>query len=156
LAARAVSATVIVAALSLCLPGCMTPREKMQETRERQSLVLNLAEILPKVSLAQGEDTWLLEMWRSGTQSVTVLMLPGDAVLERRYHETHDLTVVCVRGNAIVEVEGERQLARPPACVFLPRLTAYKILPHESGVDFAALLIYSPPFDGKDCFLLGE
>ena len=150
-AARHILRMAIAATLFLCQTGCMTAREKMQEVEERRDAVVDLSEILPRVPLAEGEGSWLLELERSDTQSVSVLMLEEGSALESRYHETHDLTIICVRGNAIVEVEGERRLARPHAFVFLPRLHAYKILPHGNEGDFVALLVFSPPFDGKDC-----
>jgi len=150
-AARSVLGMAIAATLFLCLTGCTTAREKMQGAEGRKDAVVDLPAILPRVSLAEGEGSWLLELERSDTQSVSVLMLQEGSVLESRYHETHDLTIICVLGNAIVEVEGERHLARPPAFVFLPRLHTYKILPHENEGDFVALLVFSPPFDGKDC-----
>ena len=134
----------------------MSAREKMQETSERGALALNLSEVLSKVRLAEGEDVWFAELQRSDTQSVTVLLLARDAVLETRYHEGHDLTILCAQGNAIVEVEGVRHAVRPPAFVFVPRLHAYKILPHRTETDFVAILVYSPPFDGEDSHRVKE
>ena len=146
----------ILTALFLWLPACMSARERMQETRQSGDVVLSLSEVLSRVRLAEGEDFWFGELQRSDTQSLLAFVLAKDAVLETGYHKEHDLTMLCVRGNAIVEVEGERHLVRPPASVFIPRLHAYKILPHETEVDFVALLVFSPPFDGKDRHLVQE
>ena len=85
-----------------------------------------------------------------------MLGLASDAVLRERYHREHDLTIVCLAGSAIVKIERARTFVEAPACVVVPRLHSYSIVPHGAEADFVALLVYSPPFDGLDEVLAGD
>jgi mannose-6-phosphate isomerase-like protein (cupin superfamily) len=136
--------------------GCQGERRRMQASRRPRNTVLQLAEVLSEVGL-QGTRKASCTGWeRSESQSLHLLQIRKDALLTERYHEEHDLTLLCVSGNAIVEVEGERHFVEPPTAVFVPRLYAYRILPHRSEKDFVALAVYSPPFGGEDVVLIGE
>ena len=108
------------------------------------------------LELEGDEDYSLKKATRTDAQSILLLRVARDAVLRARYHEEHDLTIVCLVGSAIVEVEEQRSFLEPPAAVVVPRLQAYKILPHKTEADFVALLVYSPPFDGMDVRLAEE
>ncbi len=125
----------------------------MQELRRPRNTVLQLSELPPTLKLEEGRASSFRLCERSETQSVHLLQLRKDAVLNERYHRHHDLTLLCVAGSAIVQVEGERDFVQSPAAVFIPRLRAYKIIPHETETEFAALMVYSPPFDGEDLVL---
>ena len=140
----------------LCLPSCMTEREKMQEIRQVGSVVLDASEDVLKLQLSTGSDSALAQWNRSDTQGVCVLRLAAGAILEKRYHKLHDLTVFCASGNAVVEIEGQRYIIEPRDCVFIPRLQAYRILTSQGEDDFVAWLVYSPPFDGQDSELVKD
>jgi len=140
----------------LCAPGCRSPREIMQETRRPRNRVFNAAEMLPKIRLEAGKEASFLEWERTDTQSFHVLQLAPDAVLDERFHENHDLSLMCISGSAIVEVEGERHFVEPPTVVVIPRLRAYRILPHRTEKEFVALMVFCPPFGGEDWVLRGD
>jgi len=147
----------LLAMLAACLlGGCMSRREIMQERSEPRNTVLDAAAVLDGIRLQEGENSWFGEWEDTGTQSIYVLLLAPNAQLGSRYHGAHDLTLVCLAGSAIVEVEQERTFLEPPACVSVPRLTAYRIIPHRSNGDFAALAIFSPRFDGRDVKVLDQ
>ncbi len=141
---------------AVCVAGCMSEREIMLETRGPHSTVISAQAILQGAELAEGESSFYGLAAGTGTQSVYVLRLAGDAVLQERHHGEHDLTIVCVAGSAIVEIEEERSVMEAPACIVVPRLHNYRIVPHGGEVDFMALLVYSPPFDGDDMVLAGD
>ena len=141
------AALLLIAAVFLCLAGCASQREMMQERRRPRNRILDVAQALQQMGLSAEQD-YSFTLWeRCDGQSIHLLQLAKDAVLGARYHKDHDLTLLCVGGSAIVEIEGERQFARPLTAVVVPRLCAYKIIPHESESPFVALLIYSPPWD---------
>ena len=144
------------AAALLALAGCMSPREIMLESRRPRNSVIELSQLPPGVALAEGEKSKLALLERSGTQSLHALLLARDAMLTKRYHMRHDVTLVCLAGNAVVEVEGERQAISPPTAVVIPRLYSYKIVPHRTEEDFVGVMIFSPPFDGEDWVLMEE
>ncbi len=148
------TALLVSAAAILAAAGCASPRERMQATRRPRNTLLEPAKLAQEVPLTDPKGASFLLWDRSQTQSLHLLQLGRDAVLDERYHERHDLTLLCVSGSAIVEVEKERHFVRPPAAVLVPRLYAYKIIPNDPENEFVALAVYSPPFDGKDCRLV--
>lgn len=145
--AHVVTAVLLGALALACAAGCVSRREMMQERREPRNTVLKAEQIVGQQELTKDNPSWF-GMWDStDTQSIYVLRLAKDAVLDPRYHDRHDLFIVCLKGNAIVEVEKERTFLEPPAGVLVPRLHAYSILPHKTEEDFAALLVFSPYYD---------
>jgi len=125
----------------------------MQETRRPRNTVLQLSQIPAEAKLAPGEGAGLWLWDRTDSQSLHILKVAKGADLERRYHETHDLVLLCIAGKAIVEVEGERYFLEPPAAAVIPRLYAYRVLPNDAGNEFVAVAVYSPAFDGEDVVL---
>jgi len=148
-AALAIAAVGVVAA-----GGCVSQREAAQEQMRPRNRVFIPSELLPRIALREGEGGALNLFERGEAQSVHVLQLAPEMRLQERYHYQHDLTLVCVQGNAIVEVEGVREFVQPGSAVFVPRLYSYEVLPHRTEKTFVALLIYSPPYEGKDLVLM--
>jgi len=147
----------LVGAAALVLgAGCRTPREKMQESQRPRNTVLEVSELVPEAGVGDAAGASLRLVERSGAQSLHLLQVGSEAVLEERYHARHDLTLVCLRGSAIVEVEGKRYVVEPTAAVVIPRLYGYKVLPHETEGGFVALAVYSPPYEGEDVVLTGR
>ena len=139
---------------SVFLSGCRTAREKARQERRPENTVYEVPDQIP--DLPEGQDA-TFSLWnQTEAQSVHLLQLSAEAALEKRYHAEHDVTILCLSGNAIVEVEGERHFVQPPAAVVIRRLWSYRIISHRSEEDFVALLIYSPPFEGEDAVLMGN
>jgi quercetin dioxygenase-like cupin family protein len=137
-------------AMALSLSGCLTARGQSIEDR----FPLRRTFQPEKLRRLNPDQTHRFEEFeRSGEQSVCLLQLAPDATLTKRYHVEHDLTLFVARGSAIVKVEETRYSVSAGSAVLLPRLTAYTVMPHESGGDFVALLLFSPPFDGEDVAL---
>lgn len=139
------------AAFGLLLSGCLTHRQEALLSQRPQNRVFEPGRSV--AALAEGELFSFGEYDRGGAQSVCVLKLAPDAVLTKRYHARHDMTLFVVSGTAIVMVEETRYLVTPGSAVLLPRLTAYAIMPHDTEQELTALLIYSPPFDAEDTIL---
>ena len=51
-------------------------------------------------------------------------------------------------------VEGERFVLKPPSAIFIPRYLSYEIIPHRTETEFAAIAVFSPPYDAEDVVLL--
>ncbi len=137
------------------LTGCLTERQQAVLWQQPANRVLDPAKI--DMTLPAGKAYSLSEYDRSGTQDMMLLLLAPDARLEKRYHKKHDLTLVILRGTAIVTVEETRYFVGPGSAVFLPRMTAYAVTPQkpEDGsapTEVAALLISTPPYDPDDAF----
>jgi quercetin dioxygenase-like cupin family protein len=135
----------------LFLTGCLTPRQEALLRRMPRNQVLTPDSTL--APLGEGESYVFGEFERTRDHNVCLLRLARDFELTKRFHAEHDLILVCVSGSAIVTVEEARYVATPGTTVVLPNLTAYSVLPNDPGRDFAAAMIFSPPFDGKDTFL---
>lgn len=134
------------------LGGCLSAREEAKQADFPRNRVFDPEGTPP---LPPGKDHFFGEIDRGGTQSVCLLMLAPDAVLKKRYHAGHDLTLIVVSGSAIVQVEETRYFVKPGGAVFLPRMTAYTVMPHESEKAFTALMVFSPAFDQTDTVLEG-
>ena len=156
-----IAGAVLPAVLAIaCMTGCVSRRELMREQGEPANVFLKADQILGQEKLSEGRKAWSGLWGRTETQSIYLLLLAKDAILETRYHEHHDLLIVCVRGDVIVEIEKERAFLTAPAAVLVPRFHAYKIIPNKADQDFAALLVYSPPYDAEgpkpDVVLVGK
>jgi len=148
-----ISKAALAVVCLLMAAGCVTEREVAQETDRERNPVFEAWKKVPEMKLAESEKDWFRRLeWTDG-QSLHLMMLAKDAMLQKRYHEQHDLTIVCIQGSAIVEVEGKRYFIQSPASVFVPRLRAYSVIPHKTEAPFTALMVYSPAFDGTDVVL---
>lgn len=141
---------VTIVAGAFVLSGCLSAREEARLAEWPRNRVF---EPESASALPQGRDHFFAEVDRSGSQSLCLLMLAPDAMLKKRYHAAHDLTMFVVAGSAIVGVEETRYLVKPGAAVCLPRMTVYAVMPHESEKGFTALMVFSPAFDEKDTIL---
>ncbi len=146
---RCCSLAVAVASVFLSV-GCLTPREEAKLAAFPGNRVFDPQSV---GELPEGKESYFGKVAQSSTQSVNLLVLAPDAMLKKRYHEQHDLTLVVVAGSAIVQVEETRYFVKPGEVVFLPRMTAYAVMPHETEKPFSALLIFSPPFEPADTML---
>ena len=140
----------------LGLAGCVSERELAQERQDERDVVFEAWKKLPELKLAEGESSWFWRLESAAGQSLHLLMLAPDAMLKERYHKRHDLTLVCIQGSAVVEVEGERRVIQAPASAFIPRLNAYMVIPHGGSIPFVALAVYAPAFDGEDVIFVPE
>ena len=142
----------ILLAVGLC--GCQTPRQRVLEAHRPRNFIFEAERLRePDVQLQQGEPASMVLFEQSDNQSLHVLQVARDAVLEPRHHKAQDLTLLCVAGSAIVEIQGTRYILRPRSAVFVPRYFEYKIVPHESEEDFAAIAVFSPPYRPEDVVL---
>ena len=144
----------IIAVLPLSA-GCLTAKQQAMQLEQPHSRVFDPAKA--DLSVPPAKVYSLTEWDRSGAQDMMLLLLSPNAKLEKRYHKVHDLTLVIVRGTAIVTVEETRYFVGPGSAVFVPRMTAYGVTPQkpEDGKpagEVAALLIFTPPYDPMDAF----
>lgn len=156
---KALLRLVVAAIAGAALVGCVSPREIALQQRQPQKQHYERTELLARpadVPGAGSEDTVLVELAATPGQNVCLLNLAPGAALGRRYHRKTDLTLVGVTGSAIVRVEETRYVLRPGAVIVLKRMTAYAVMAVEDGDEFAALAIFSPPYDPGDVKLLKD
>ena len=135
------------------LSGCQSGRGRFLEQHRPRNALFSPAEMLPDIRLAQGEESFFLKLERGDHQSLHILQIARDARLTKRYHKGRDLTLFCIAGSAIVEVETERHFVTVSTSVFIPRYCTYAIIPHDAPSDFTALAVFSPPYSEDDVVL---
>jgi quercetin dioxygenase-like cupin family protein len=64
-------------------------------------------------------------------------------------HRSHDLTVFVVRGEGPMFIDKQERYLRAGDAVFIPRGTVHHFT-NTSPRPAVALVVFSPPFDGKD------
>ena len=65
------------------------------------------------------------------------------------YHRFHDLTVVVLRGEGIMDIEGRRVALKAGDVAYVQRNVRHYF--RNTGKDLAAAFVtFSPPFDGRD------
>ena len=65
------------------------------------------------------------------------------------YHRFHDLTVVVLRGEGVMDIEGKRFVMKPGDVVHINRGVRHYF--RKTSTDEAAsFVVFSPPFDGRD------
>ena len=74
---------------------------------------------------------------------------------ELHYHADHDLSAMVIKGRGILTV-GEHQFGvGPGSSVYIPRGLPHQVVVQGKG-PVAALVIFTPPFDGKDMIPVPE
>ncbi len=145
------SITVVLAFLT---QGCRTRREIVLEQTDMTNMSFEYARMPEGLRLDEDEDASFVLWNKTAHQSHHVLQLAAEAALKERFHRRHDMTLHGVSGRAIVSVEGTRHILDPGTAVFVPRMHAYTVIPHESPGNLVALMVYSPPFDGRETLVL--
>lgn len=146
-------------ALMLGLPGvvgCSLLRPRPEEGVAVQNLVFHTEKMLPEIALGESEERSMVLYHRSERQGVYILQIASDATLGPQYNSRQDMVLLCVGGSGVVEIEGTRYVVRPRSAVFVPRHATYRIVPGESGEDFAALVVFSPPYRPGDAVEVEE
>lgn len=70
-------------------------------------------------------------------------------------HRDHDLTVIVARGHGTMRLGGRSFAVTAGDAVFVPRAVPHAFL-NGSRQPAAALVIFTPPFDGKDTIAVQE
>jgi len=147
---RRIACAALTVSVLLTL-GCVSRRERVVMSRAPRNQAFTSDSVM--LPLEEGEAYAFAEFERTRTHNLCLLRLARDASLSKRFHADHDMILLCSAGKAIVIVEDTRYAVAPGSVVVIPSLTAYSVLPNDPQNDFAAVMIFSPPFDGRDTFL---
>jgi mannose-6-phosphate isomerase-like protein (cupin superfamily) len=137
---------LIVAAALLALAGCAgqppNPRIMLQYGNNLDSSDLNSliqrAGPGPVGALDLGRTAWVSHH----------LAVVRDAEVPH-YHRFHDLTVVVLRGEGVMDIEGRKYGMKPGDVIFVNRGLRH-FFRNTSTEVCAAFVTFSPPFDGRD------
>ncbi len=95
----------------------------------------------------RGEILRIVEAGRSNTLSNHIVVVRSRELPHR--HNRHDSTVILLQGRGTIVVGKERKQVRPGAVLFIPRGTIHHFA-NDARDPSVALVVFSPPFDGKD------
>jgi mannose-6-phosphate isomerase-like protein (cupin superfamily) len=112
-----------------------------------ERLRVPLAELAARVPLAREQDFRVEELGRSEHVSQHVGAI---RTAERPHrHDRHDQLVVMVRGHGTMRIGDETRPLGEGSVLFVPKGVVHAFA--NTGPEPAiALLVYAPPFDGKD------
>jgi mannose-6-phosphate isomerase-like protein (cupin superfamily) len=96
---------------------------------------------------ARGEILRIVDAGRSDTLSNHIVVIQSHELPHR--HNRHDATVVLLQGRGTIVIGKERRQVRPGAVLFIPRGTIHHFTNTARGPS-VALVVFAPPFDGKD------
>lgn len=130
--------------------GCRTSKEKMLDTAHASNTFLDPGVLSSDAELSEDKEGVLMTWNATANQSQHLLQLGEGGTLKARHHRRHDLTLTCVSGSGIVEIEDTRYRLEPGRSVVIPRFHSYNVLVDEGSSTFQSILVYSPPFKGED------
>lgn len=95
----------------------------------------------------RGEILKVVDLGRSGSLSNHLAIIQSRELPHR--HNRHDSTVTLLRGHGTMTVGRETRHVREGAVIFIPRGVVHHFS-NESDSPSVALVVYAPPFDGRD------
>ena len=130
----------------LALTSC-SPAHEFYLRYGNQLTESDLARVLKENPLGPQENIKVTTLGQGSTASHHVVQI-RDRELPH-IHRNHDLTVVVLRGSGPIVIAQEQRLLAAGDVVFIPRDTVHYFI-NASRDPAVALVIFSPPFDGKD------
>ena len=95
----------------------------------------------------RGEILKVVDLGRSDALSNHLAIVQSRELPHR--HNRHDSTVILLRGHGTMTVGRETRHVREGAVIFIPRGVVHHFS-NESDPPTVALVVYAPPFDGRD------
>lgn len=139
------------AACASSTPEHAAPAPPVLDALLGERLVVPLAELPLRVPLAPDQDFRVEPLGASEHTSHHVGAIRRAEPLHR--HDRHDLLVLIVRGRGTQRVGDETREVGEGSLLFVPRGVVHAFT--NTGPEPAiAVLVYSPPFDGRDRVLV--
>ena len=107
----------------------------------------DLARVLKENPLRPEENIKVTTLGQGSTVSHHLVQIRDREV--PHVHKNHDLTVVVMRGRGPIVIAQEQRFLGVGDVVFIPRDTVHYFI-NVSPDPAVALVVFSPPFDGKD------
>jgi len=151
--------TGVLCALAIAcvaLAGCQNSRYCALEGYPASGLGFKPEEVGRKASLKKGQPYALHTLREADKQGLYYLQVRPGKRLPGRYHEGQGLTLVATAGEAAVEVEGRRYQVDAGTALFIPETHSYTVSARDREENFAAFLVFAPPYDPEAVELTGE
>jgi mannose-6-phosphate isomerase-like protein (cupin superfamily) len=137
---------LIVAVSMLALAGCATappnPRIMLQYGKS-----LDASNLSSLVERAGGGGVTALELGRTAWVSHHLAVVRDAEV--PHYHRFHDMAVVVLRGEGVMDIEGRKYAMSPGDVIFVNRGVRHFFRNTAKDLS-AAFVTFSPPFDRRD------
>jgi mannose-6-phosphate isomerase-like protein (cupin superfamily) len=143
-------AAVVLVVLGLAFAGCAAKTSPDRLIAMRYD-AWRVSRLDAEIARAGSGDVAVTELGRTAWGSHHVAVVRTSE--KPHYHRFHDLTVVVLRGEGVLTVE-QRQFPMTVGDVAHVRRGAPHFFRNTSEEPSAALVIFSPPFDGRD--VVGE
>ena len=138
--------TLVAVTVALFAAAC-APRTSNRLLAMRYESGWKMSELDAEIARAGNRDVAVSELGRTAWVSEHIAVIRTEE--KPHYHRFHDMTVVVLRGEGLMTVD-QKQIAMRPGDV----MHVHRGVPHffrnTSGSSSAALVIFSPPFDGRD------
>lgn len=104
-------------------------------------------QLVASAQLRPEEDVRVRELGRDQDTSHHLVILRNREPLHR--HDRHALTVLVLRGDGAMSIDGEERLVGAGSLIHVPRGSVHAFI-NQSPEPAVAYVIYAPPFDGTD------
>ncbi len=112
------------------------------------SLVAHIKELIKKIEISPEEDVAMMEIARSGTQSVHLVFMPVGKKVRAHYHRERDEFYVILQGKAKLRIKNDIIEVGEGHVAFIPRGTIHGV--ESVGADPLVLVfVSSPPYDPR-------
>ena len=110
-------------------------------------MMLPLATLADRVTLAPSEELRVVELARDASTSQHLVAIRGQEIPHR--HDHHDLLVVMLRGHGRMRIGADERAVGEGSILYVPRGSVHAFR-NESAEPAVAYAVYLPPFDGRD------
>jgi quercetin dioxygenase-like cupin family protein len=116
---------------------------------EFQSVQVNLIDLAQQKSANTKNGLNITQVASEKNASVNFIMGPPGSILKMHYHQYHDETTYCIKGQAVMNVSGKELVMKTGDLMYIPALTLHGS--EVTGNETLQLIsIFTPSFDGKD------
>jgi len=138
---------LVPAALVLFVTGCMPQVSGNRTLAMRYEGGWKMSGLDAEIARAGNRDVAITELGRTAWSSHHVAVVRTEE--KPHYHRFHDLTVVVLRGEGLLTVE-QKQIPMSVGDVAHIQRGVPHFFRNTSSQPSAALVMFSPPFDGRD------
>lgn len=136
-----------LAGLVLFTAGCMPQATTNRTLAMRYEAGWKISGLDSEIARAGNRDVAVTELGRTAWSSHHIAVVRTEE--KPHYHRFHDLTVVVLRGEGLLTAEQKQIPMSVGDVAHIPRGTPH-FFRNTSSQPSAALVMFSPPFDGRD------
>jgi len=137
----------VALALLVIVTGCAGASRWVAPPADERQGAWHISQWLAQHPLPRDEEIAVAELGRTEASSLHIVHIRGREALH--VHERHDLVALLHRGHGTLRVGSTTLHLREGSVVAIPRGVPHAFV-NESRRPAAAVVVFSPPFDGAD------